>query len=134
MNVPAVFDTVKLEPGQFMAVFPDGHSAGEFFDRLTANPGGDYAIPDSIARNRRGGRVVRWQVEVAKLSDSLGRPVTPATMDRCMEVYWRDMCETVGHYGTTIAGWARHSGNPSPDGATSDKLAWLNGRACQCSY
>jgi hypothetical protein len=121
-----VFPATMAE-GEMMAIFPDGYSAGQFFQRMTDNPAAEYAT--DVRRNRRGGKVVTWKLDIAAFREAgLRRRVPEAELS--VARYTADMRETVGYYGTTPAGWCGLHGRRTPDGSTSGKVAWLNGRPC----
>lgn len=118
---------------EMIAVFPSQYGAGKFYERLLANPGGDFAM--NVRRNRRNGRRVTWLIDVDALRKALRDPAwTDAVVDRRLAEYRRDMAQTVGVYGTSPAGWAKLNGTRTPDGSTSDKVAYLNGVPCPPEY
>jgi hypothetical protein len=108
-----------VKAGKFTAVFPSSDSAGRFYDRLIANPDGDFVVPGSVTRNRANGRQVSWQAAPKAFEDH-ARDDSPGIFQ-----YWADMCEAVGYHGST-------PGEP-PFGAGA-KTAYLNGRPCPPSY
>ncbi len=102
-------DFAEAKAGRFTAVFATSADAQAFYERLSGEPAGFYAR--SIRRNRANGRVVMWERD-REVPDELGRPG--------WEVYWTDMCETVGYYGSTFG---------EPPFGTGKRTAYLNGRA-----
>lgn len=105
-----------IEAGRFTAVFTNGEDAKRFYDRLVAKPEGDYAVPESITLNRRGGRRVSWQAAPKAFEDH-GRDSSPGIFQ-----YWADMADTVGSYGSTFG---------EPPFGTGARTAYLNGRPGQ---
>jgi hypothetical protein len=108
----AMSHTERVAVGSFTAVFTRGADAKRFYDRLVAHPAGDYAVPESITLNRKGGRMVSWQAAPKAFEDH-GRDSSPGIFQ-----YWADMAETVGSVGSTF-------GEP-PFGA-GRRTAYLNG-------
>jgi hypothetical protein len=109
----------------YTAQFSHGTAADSFYARLTTNPGGYYAL--NIKRNRKGGRIVTWDLDEAARSahirhlyadsDDAGRAF--AERECSPVIYEVSMRETVSYEGT------------SPDGS---RHATLNGVRVHITY
>jgi hypothetical protein len=93
-----------VRAGRFTAQFARGTDAGEFYDRLAGTPADWYA--KNIRRNRKGGRIVTWELDEAARDAALkalypdwpGGGRGPVPDDKTgPESYWSGMCETVGY-------------------------------------
>jgi hypothetical protein len=98
--------------GEFTAVFPRAKDAGDFCDRITGDSG-FYAA--DVKRNRANGRVVTFRCDPMRPDEG---------SEPGWSVYWTDMCETVGYYGSTFG---------EPPWGSGKHTATLNGRPCLAS-
>ena len=112
-------DAAASRAGHFTAVFPSASSARDFFARLS---GADPRYPDETparswnARDVRcNGKTVTWENDRVP-ADEGSQPG--------WSVYWLDMAETVGYYGSSFG---------EPPYGRGRKTAYLNGRACPAS-
>jgi hypothetical protein len=109
----------------YTAEFSHSAAATSFYDRLTSKPADYYAL--DIKRNRKGGRIVTWDLDTAARDANIDRLYADADPDvrdfgmtqKYASVYLMDMAETVGYDGN------------SPDGS---KWSTLNGVHTPTSY
>jgi hypothetical protein len=107
MSTPTAAQIAAAREGKFTAVFARGSDAAAFYARITS--GEFYAA--NVKLNRKGGRTVTFE---------LGREVADEGGKPGWRVYWDDMTETVGYYGSTFGEYPNNAGRVT---------AYLNGLA-----
>ena len=122
-GIPTADEIAAARRGEFTAVFPCHALARDFLARL--GEGGFWVTGARL--NQRNGRVVTFTAtgEAYHCNRYTGDPFQEPARELGILGYWADMCDTVGHYGSTPGDYPDHRGA---------RTAYLNGRPCPPEY